>query len=155
MAGESKTTTDHDEIRRWVEERGGRPARVTDTGSDGDPGILRIDFPGRGDEERERLRRGALDRELEPAGFEAMAALAASAPRRPRRSGRRADDAAAKRRARVEEAQAALREARARARELGREAERAEREAKRARTAADRAEADVEKAERALARARS
>jgi hypothetical protein len=25
---ESKTTTNHDEIRRWVEERGGRPARV-------------------------------------------------------------------------------------------------------------------------------
>jgi hypothetical protein len=51
MAGESKTTTDHDEIRRWVEERGGRPARVKGTGSDGDPGILRIDFPGRGDDE--------------------------------------------------------------------------------------------------------
>jgi len=47
MAGESTTTTNHDEIRRWVEERGGRPARVKDTGSgDGDPGILRIDYPG-------------------------------------------------------------------------------------------------------------
>ena len=42
---ESKTTTNHDEIRRWVEERGGRPASVRDTGSGGDdPGILRIDF---------------------------------------------------------------------------------------------------------------
>jgi len=40
----SKTTTDHDEIRRWAEERGGRPAHVQDTGSTGDPGILRIDF---------------------------------------------------------------------------------------------------------------
>jgi len=49
---ESKTTTEHDEIRRWVEERGGRPARVTETGSNGDPGILRIEFPGRGDDER-------------------------------------------------------------------------------------------------------
>jgi hypothetical protein len=49
---ESNTTTDHDEIRRWVEERGGQPARVRETGSDGDPGILRIDFPGRGDDER-------------------------------------------------------------------------------------------------------
>ena len=28
MAGDSKTTTSHDEIRRWVEERGGRPARA-------------------------------------------------------------------------------------------------------------------------------
>jgi hypothetical protein len=41
---EGQVTTDHDEIRRWVEERGGRPARVKETGGDGDPGILRIDF---------------------------------------------------------------------------------------------------------------
>ena len=51
MTGESKTTTDHDVIRRWVEERGGRPAAVRGTGGGDDPGILRIDFPGRGDEE--------------------------------------------------------------------------------------------------------
>lgn len=51
MAGESKTTTDHDTIRSWVEERGGRPARVKGTGSDGDAGLLRIDFPGRGDDD--------------------------------------------------------------------------------------------------------
>jgi hypothetical protein len=44
---EAKTTTSHDEIRRWVEQRGGRPARVTETGGDGDPGILRIDFGDR------------------------------------------------------------------------------------------------------------
>ncbi len=37
-------TTDHDEIRVWVEERGGFPARVRGTAAD--PGILRIDFPG-------------------------------------------------------------------------------------------------------------
>jgi hypothetical protein len=48
---EAKTTTNHDEIRRWVEDRGGRPARVKETGRDGDPGILRIDYPGRGDDE--------------------------------------------------------------------------------------------------------
>ena len=41
---ESKPTTDHDEIRRWVEERGGVPSRVKDTGDGDDPGILRIDF---------------------------------------------------------------------------------------------------------------
>jgi len=40
------TTTDHDFIRRWVEERGGKPSRVKRTGSGDDPGILRIDFPG-------------------------------------------------------------------------------------------------------------
>ncbi len=41
-----KNTTDHDEIRRWAEERGGTPAHVRRTGSDEDVGILRIDFPG-------------------------------------------------------------------------------------------------------------
>ena len=51
MAGESQTTTDHETIRRWVEERGGRPASVKDTGSTDDPGILRIDYPDRGDDE--------------------------------------------------------------------------------------------------------
>jgi hypothetical protein len=46
MASQTKKTTDHDEIRRWVEEHGGVPAAVRSTESDGDPGILRIDFPG-------------------------------------------------------------------------------------------------------------
>jgi len=45
---ESKTTTNHDEIRRWVEKRGGRPAAVSETGDGGDAGILRVDF---GDED--------------------------------------------------------------------------------------------------------
>ena len=36
----SKTTTAHQEIRRWVEERGGQPARVKDSN------LLRIDYPG-------------------------------------------------------------------------------------------------------------
>jgi len=42
----SKVTTDHDQIRRWVEQRGGRPATVKRTERDHHPGILRIDFPG-------------------------------------------------------------------------------------------------------------
>jgi hypothetical protein len=42
----TKATTDHDEIRRWAEERGGKPARVRGTGQGDDVGILRIDFPG-------------------------------------------------------------------------------------------------------------
>jgi len=41
---QSSTTTDHDIIRRWTEERGGHPARVKATGSRKDPGILRLDF---------------------------------------------------------------------------------------------------------------
>ncbi|MBS7700046.1 MULTISPECIES: hypothetical protein [unclassified Chelatococcus] len=41
---ESSTTTDHKTIRQWVEERGGRPARVAATGKGKDPGILRFDF---------------------------------------------------------------------------------------------------------------
>ena len=43
---ESKTTTNHNEIRRWVEERGGHPARVKDTESKNSQGLLRIDYPG-------------------------------------------------------------------------------------------------------------
>jgi hypothetical protein len=39
-------TTDHDEIRRWVEARGGYPAAVIGTGSAGAAGVLRIDYPG-------------------------------------------------------------------------------------------------------------
>ncbi|HVX84365.1 MAG TPA: hypothetical protein VH253_06075 [Phycisphaerae bacterium] len=46
-AGESQTTRDHDTIRRWAEERGGKPASVKGTERHGeDAGLLRIDFPG-------------------------------------------------------------------------------------------------------------
>ena len=41
------STTDHEEIRAWVEKRGGKPATVKGTGKKNDnTGILRIDFPG-------------------------------------------------------------------------------------------------------------
>jgi hypothetical protein len=50
MAAKSKVITDHEEIRTWVEERGGAPAAVTRTrggrGRGEGTGILRIDFPG-------------------------------------------------------------------------------------------------------------
>ena len=46
MANLTRTTQDHDEIRRWAEERGGKPSHVKRTGSGDDIGILRIDFPG-------------------------------------------------------------------------------------------------------------
>jgi len=45
-SAESRSTTDHNEIRRWVEERGGHPARVKETERKGSPGLLRIDYPG-------------------------------------------------------------------------------------------------------------
>jgi len=43
---EAKVTTDHDEIREWVEERGGHPAKVKGTE------LLRIDYPGFSGEDR-------------------------------------------------------------------------------------------------------
>ena len=56
--GTTKTTTDHDEIRGWVEEHGGRPATVKGTGN-GEPGVLRVDFPG-----------GAGEDELQPISWD-------------------------------------------------------------------------------------
>ena len=53
------TTTDHDKIRQWTEERGGHPATVRTTKSNGEPGLLRLDFePG--------------DKELEPIDWDAF-----------------------------------------------------------------------------------
>jgi hypothetical protein len=46
MATESKSTTNHDEIKKWAEARGGRPATVKNTAKGEEAGILRIDFPG-------------------------------------------------------------------------------------------------------------
>jgi hypothetical protein len=47
---ETRTTTDHDEIRRWAEAHGGKPAVVRGTE------VLRIDFPGgAGEDELEHV----------------------------------------------------------------------------------------------------
>lgn len=51
---EAKTTTNHDEIRKWAEARGGRPPRVRDAGPGG---LLRIDF-------------GEPEKELEEIGWD-------------------------------------------------------------------------------------
>lgn len=40
----AETTTDHEQIRAWAEQRGGTPTRVKGTGDDEGEGILRIDF---------------------------------------------------------------------------------------------------------------
>ena len=42
----SHPLTDHDEIRRWAESRGAKPACVKGTGGGDDTGMIRLDFPG-------------------------------------------------------------------------------------------------------------
>jgi hypothetical protein len=62
MAGQSKSTTDHKLIRKWAEERGGKPATIEGTPKKGEEaGLLRIDFPG-----------GASNPPLEPISWEAF-----------------------------------------------------------------------------------
>lgn len=46
MAGERFMTRDHEQIRRWVEERNGKPSTVKSTHSGDDAGLIRLDFPG-------------------------------------------------------------------------------------------------------------
>ncbi len=48
---EERYIVDHKVIREWVEERGGKPAAVSSTTKADDAGILRIDFPGYGEDE--------------------------------------------------------------------------------------------------------
>jgi hypothetical protein len=56
MSQTSNITTDHKEIQRWVEERGGHPARVKGTEKGKTSGVLRIDYPGfSGDERLEEI----------------------------------------------------------------------------------------------------
>lgn len=50
-AKQSNITTDHDQIRHWVESRGGHPSAVRATSSEDDVGLLRIDFEQNGPEE--------------------------------------------------------------------------------------------------------
>lgn len=60
------TTTDHDEIRQWVEDRGGHPAIVADTDDNGrEGGLLRIDFDDPGGDDDDRLERIEWDRFFE------------------------------------------------------------------------------------------
>lgn len=51
-------TTDHDEIRKWVEQRDGHPAMVADSERNGrEGGVLRIDFDEPGGNDDVRLHR--------------------------------------------------------------------------------------------------
>lgn len=51
----AKTTTDHDEIRKWAEAKGGKPAAVDSTHEGGDVGIIRIMFPDAPNSEHDSL----------------------------------------------------------------------------------------------------
>ncbi|MEP6851595.1 MAG: hypothetical protein ABJA87_02880 [bacterium] len=57
----SYTTTNHDVIRAWAEERGGRPVSVESTGSGSDAGILRLEFPDGPGGDTEELERADWD----------------------------------------------------------------------------------------------
>lgn len=51
----SKTTTDHNEIRRWAESLGGNPACVQGTGGPEDVGMIRIELPSAPNAKDEKL----------------------------------------------------------------------------------------------------
>lgn len=56
----AKSTTDHEEIRRWVEKRGGHPAVVAATENNRERvagGLLRIDYDEPGGNDDDRLHR--------------------------------------------------------------------------------------------------
>jgi hypothetical protein len=58
----SKQTTDHNAIKKWAEERGGKPVTIEGTARGNEKaGLLRIDFPG-----------GASDPPLEPISWDAF-----------------------------------------------------------------------------------
>jgi hypothetical protein len=67
---EAKRTTDHATIRRWAEERKGKPAHVKRTGGRNDPGVLRIDFPGySGDDSLEEISWDEFFRKFDESGL--------------------------------------------------------------------------------------
>ena len=55
MADSSNTTTDHDTIKTWAEDRGGKPAAVEATDDKGDTGMIRLMFPDSKDSESDNL----------------------------------------------------------------------------------------------------
>lgn len=52
----AQTTTDHDTIRTWAEDKGGKPAAVQRTHTQDDPGIVRIMFPKAPNSEHDGLK---------------------------------------------------------------------------------------------------
>jgi hypothetical protein len=52
----SKTTQDHEEIRKWAEAHGAVPAEVASTHTKSGPGILRFEFPDAPNQKDRNLR---------------------------------------------------------------------------------------------------
>ena len=67
---ESKKTTDHDEIKHWVEARGAAPARVKSTATADDVGLLRINFPRESEDNLEEISWDEFFREFDEKGLE-------------------------------------------------------------------------------------
>ena len=56
MSQSSDTTTDHDTIKKWAEDRGGKPATVEGTEKGGDDaGLIRLMFPDSKDADDDKL----------------------------------------------------------------------------------------------------
>ena len=51
----SSTTTDHDTIKTWAEDRGGKPATVSSTADGDDAGLIRLMFPDDKNSESDNL----------------------------------------------------------------------------------------------------
>src|SRR5438445_5333272 len=69
---EAQITTDHDQIRKWAEARGGKPAAVKATHRGNDPGIIRLIFPGASyadDESLEEISWDEFFRKFDDAGL--------------------------------------------------------------------------------------
>lgn len=53
--GQTLATRNHDVIKHWADERGGKPATVPGTEHNGLPGVLRINFPGYGGQDLKEI----------------------------------------------------------------------------------------------------
>jgi hypothetical protein len=69
---EAQLTTDHDQIRKWAESRGGKPAAVKATHRGKDAGIIRLIFPDAPNSDDESLEEISWDeffRKFDEAGL--------------------------------------------------------------------------------------
>jgi hypothetical protein len=69
MTSQSATTTDHDQIRRWVEARDGTPAAVRATEAGDDPGVIRIRFSEESADDLDAIEWSEFFEKFEEAGL--------------------------------------------------------------------------------------